>query len=732
MQLKKTAIAVLIMLFCIIPAFAAVREDFVFTDGLIDAQNDLYIDSVAAWEDCAFLHDYNNGCIWKVDLNTCETEAISEIVDQEGTTYSISALASYSDRLYALASSYQRDASMITYMGSALYELKPSDSSFDKNRICTLDLSDYVTHVSGWGDELSACTMIYREEAVYCLFHYSPALVKISLIDKSMRAIDVEEPIYMAEYGSNQLLLSCQNSDGTQRLVTYDIQKDIIQDLVDGVDSSVSGIVYRESDSLLYAVSEGTVYCIDSQAEAIRPERCGEVEHYAEMSGGADLRDYLLWWSPSEAIFAKMDAAALESQDLTYTVLGSFSGDSAEDFARHYGGLHMHNISRTEKEIINDILIHDDAIDVYILDTAESSIYRSLYQRDYLRPLNNKSILEMVGNMYPLIRDLAMREGEVVAVPVSMTLPINPLGINRDLCAELGMDIPDSWPVLLNLLEQGCPQKDTYLFSWNDAQELESELFSLLMSAYSAAMNSGKGPSQYNTPELVELLQRLRTLDYEQLIQTAAPEEEMNARILFALETPDNCRVRITDYDPMPLSIRPGEPAYVYANITLMCVNPYSQKQELAVEFLEYTLENLNPARAAQLFETSIAPIEGVDYAALKRAYDDGVFEREAAIKAAAAVDQPALREELSRYSENNKQMLEEMRYIVTEESLNAFRARLDTYVPYYDEGLSEEASDQLGEANMRYFAGSLSIEQYLQELDREITARALEDRADR
>ena len=76
--------------------------------------------------------------------------------------------------------------------------------------------------------------------------------------------------------------------------------------------------------------------------------------------------------------------------------------------------------------------------------------------------------------------------------------------------------------------------------------------------------------------------------------------------------------------------------------------------------------------------------------------------------------------------------MLEEMRYIVTEESLNAFRARLDTYVPYYDEGLSEEASDQLGEANMRYFAGSLSIEQYLQELDREITARALEDRADR
>ncbi len=139
-------------------------------------------------------------------------------------------------------------------------------------------------------------------------------------------------------------------------------------------------------------------------------------------------------------------------------------------------------------------------------------------------------------------------------------------------------------------------------------------------------------------------------------------------------------------------------------------------------------MENLSPLSGAQLFETATAPIEDAGYAALKQEYEQQIARQEAMIEAADGVDQAVLREELDHYIGRNEPVLADAQYIVTQESLNAFRARLDTYVPYYNEGFSEEASDRLSTANARYFEGNLTIEQYLQELDRQITMRTMED----
>lgn len=729
MKYKVSIVVIFAMLFCAASAIAAVQEDFLFTQVQSGAQNDIYLDSMAAFGDAMYLHDYNNGCVWRTDLDTKEIASFPDTSVREDETYdTIDALASRSDRLYALASSYKREPSGVAYLGSGLYELLPGEAAFDQKLICELDLSAYVGTIEGWGEELSSSTMVLRENALYCLFHNNGVLVKISLIDQSIRDIDVEEPIYMAEYGSDQLVISCQEPDGTQRIVAYDPAEDELSTLVTGVYPSVSGFLYREADHMLYAVSEGSVYRIDPRVEHSKAKKCGTLSTYDTMIGGADVNGQLIWYSDSEALAVSFDAKKQETRTLSYSVIGAFSSETLEGFARAQGNLYMKNVPRTEPEIIDDMLTRSDAVDVYIINITEAGIYRSLYQRGYLKPLDREAIREKIGEMYPFIRDMATQNGAAVALPISMVLPINQLGIDRELCTRLGLDVPDNWSAFLDILEAGLAQTDAYLFSQQDAQMLERGLFSLLMSAYSAAMNSGAGPSSYHTPELVSLLQRLQTLDYEGLIQSAAPDVEDNANILFALDIPDSCRVPISKYEPLPLGISKGQCAYVYASVTLMCINPYSKDQELALDFLEYTLKNLSPLAGAQLFETATAPIEDPDYADLKQEYEEQLARYEAAIEAADNIEQTALREELANYIEANEQMLADTQYIVTQESLNAFRARLDTYVPYYNEGLNEDASDRLSTANARYFEGSLSIEQYLDELDRQITMRAMED----
>ena len=291
-----------------------------------------------------------------------------------------------------------------------------------------------------------------------------------------------------------------------------------------------------------------------------------------------------------------------ENQEITvYGSAQEYFDYAARKFSQTNPGssVRIDRRSEVEFDLTGALNAHSDDYDIYILQ-VNSSEYGALYDRGFLRPMENEAIQDFVATLYPNFMDAVTLDGNVVALPLEMgcyTIAYNP-----NVLEELGYtteDLPASWPEMVRFLANLAPRLEDTDYTAFCADQwvsfVRDDLAELILSAACQKIHE-TGTGELNTPEMAEMLDTLAGIDFEALGAKASRDDEGDYNDeMYLFDTYGNVNVSqgTTEFVPLMLSLEEGGEPMTPAEITVAVVNPYSRNPQAAEEFLATLIDEL-------------------------------------------------------------------------------------------------------------------------------------------
>ncbi|MBR5959464.1 MAG: carbohydrate ABC transporter substrate-binding protein [Clostridia bacterium] len=277
-----------------------------------------------------------------------------------------------------------------------------------------------------------------------------------------------------------------------------------------------------------------------------------------------------------------------------------------------------------QSDILQAMMNRDAYSDIFLL-SYQSNEFNALRNRGYLIDMSgNEKIAADTARMYPYLQDALKQDGKIVAVPLyayGYTL-----GANLEALKMLNIkeeDLPKTWNQFFDWMEKlpELMEGSEVKISWEDRMYLRSWILECMIEQYELWMEK-KGETDYafNTPILCDLIRRLNNLDYEGLGASEHVEyneddedgmfdydDDGKTALLegYVSTTPSGDR----SFVPMFLSFTDDEEPVVPVQIEVAFVNPYSEHQQEAMEFLGLMLNNLDIYNEYAFFADKTEPI---------------------------------------------------------------------------------------------------------------------------
>ena len=677
---------------------------------------------------------------------------------EEGESFGIRKIFSDGETLYALCVTevYSDDYYV---SGVEIIPVEVGEDEVTFGEPVELDISDLTV---SYGDDAEYFIQV---NSTCCVGGYLMMYVYDDSGEEALYALDMEtgeggfvedagRVRSIAAYADDQLLIQSYNyEDRSYEFSLYDPQTESMTsacDPIDGEGLSISSMVYsRESGRLLFLSGGYVMAAEDFDFENAQQVAELSSMYYSEDGGQLLPGDYYVYASYDGVSVRATDPDALPETRIT--VRGGGYSDSIMAAYYSFGNAHgdvavvLDQSYMPSETIIEAMMSRDSSVDIYMMSVS-SEAYEALSSRGYMVELDNEEIVSAVGEMYPAIQEVLMRDGAVVAIPLNVygwTLGLDyegfeKLGIGRE-------DMPTSWPELLDLLEElpdMLPEDGSVrIFEDYYTQRMAREsLISTIMESWRIHQTAMGREIDYDSPELIALFERVMELDYEAMGLPEKDEEETatyrvieygsnSGRWYTLIETGVGCTIGnfYSNCEPALLSVIPGEPAEVPLSVNVAFVNPYSQNVELSQEFLVELMRNMTLSTAYNVSDQRNEPVRYANTLENMQEYQQRLDDLRGELETADPVDVPDIEEQIAE-TEDMLDYMDRYGWEIPQKDIDWYRAHAQQLtVERYNFLYAADENGELSDLSEQFLAGKVSAADFLKEVDRKVRMRARE-----
>ena len=690
---------------------------------------------------CADIEDMNGRMLLLFKDFQAEPEKyeIQENAEDDEQAEEVCCYFSWNDELYALVTRKASDGDSQIINAIAVKHIRledgkavPEDSSLPELDCGMLldDIGDnmyfYPAKVFTSGDRLVGTAYGMNGPIVFCFDLETGDYTCLETGDISEIAPGPEGSVLVtrADWGAKEAKII--------RISLEDQREEEITEITDA--TNYLNPCYDAEKNILYYANGGELWAMpmDGTAQA-------EVVNDCPIDGGGAIctsDGFLLMWDYSTILLRNTDPAqrastTLRIRDTSYNgvmsetvyTLNNKRGDISVIIQPDWDGV--------QTDIPQSLLNQDADTDIYVLQ-YESNDFRAIRTRGYAADLSgNAQVAAGVDRMYPFIRDALKQDGKIIAVPIEISGQT--VGINHEMWKKLGEteeELPKTWSQFFDWLET-LPDR---LAGRNDVcvcdsprEDFISAITMNILYEYQVWMDSKGEDYAFNSPVMNELLTRLNNLDYDAL--------DMKDRHYYddgytAGEYKDPLLSVYTDpgmmgyYKPMLIGFAEDETPIQPVQMCVAFVNPYSEHQEEAAEFLALALDSMYFRTEYAIFADKTEPIRSAYYENdLERAKENIEAAEEALEKAEDGEERANLEDTLKEFREY-LQNVEEYDWSMSPEAIEDYQKRLPSlkvldYLFLYDIVGNTDAEEQQEFAEL--FSGNTDPGELLNRIDQKV-----------
>lgn len=301
-------------------------------------------------------------------------------------------------------------------------------------------------------------------------------------------------------------------------------------------------------------------------------------------------------------------SAASASGETLYVQVGSDESEAAflkkhpEVTVEYVDASKMDTINMSTSELNTKLLTGEIACDAYSVYTSYQDV-QAMIDKGFVMDLSSSQIItDAVNRMWPSMRDQVMKDGKIYGVPSSAS-DIYVLMCREEEFRDAGFDeqdVPHSFEDFLDFLDNWIarneeePQSFQIYRMWDytvyDQYTYTKWLVDKLMTQYIMQLQYAGKPLRFDDPRLVEFLERCATIgaklaeieDFEEPMYPGLFDSDAQARFYWGKM--DTWSAVTSVYNDQPRLLR--------ACLKLDVVNAGTDKPELAIEYLEDSLQH--------------------------------------------------------------------------------------------------------------------------------------------
>jgi len=581
----------------------------------------------------------------------------------------------------------------------------------------------------------------------------NPILASFNLSTGEMEQLDAEYVQEITPYKDGMILLEIYNYETAYDRDTGEMSNPTVA-IYDPTDGSItqagtfghynlSGIAYYAQNDTLYYTTNSMLMAMPALGEATQvafmPVDYASEAPASVLPGGLYAID--VW---NGLIVRNTDPSYMPAVSLS--VYGGYLDDAATAFMIQYPDVPL-NFNQdvyfeSAAALAQAMVSGDNTFDVYYFDLSYQD-FTSLMEKGYCLDLSPYTdITEQLAAMYPFIQSVISDNGAFYAVPTSMYS--SGLCIYQSTWEDLGLTdrIPTTFMEFIDFIQwwtdEGISENpDIQLMEY--AYDYGDTLFQMTFEQYIEKCQAEGEDLTLNTPLLREMLSALETVDIDALNDTI-PEydddymisyEESIASCLLTYYGEVLSAYAYEDYtSPLALPIQDGEAIHVPANISCVFINPNTQNQELAVQYLRSVLENMSATQHIMMFPDDNEPVANKYYAEIVAEYETMLAEAEASLETAAPEDVKDIQFAIDSYQDFLSNA-DDYYWDASTESIAAYRelaqyayAVTPTLLSYSG---NDDAYSEIQTLISRYLQKQLTMDQFIEQTDQKLRMIRLE-----
>lgn len=422
---------------------------------------------------------------------------------------------------------------------------------------------------------------------------------------------------------------------------------------------------------------------------------------------------------------AEVASASTGAEKQVLTLYGSTSYELTQGYLAAHPGVSIEYLSNMDAhQLLDRAVAHDEEPDIYCLSSVDAPFYPSMRDRGFLAEIPGETAKQFVASVYAGIQEECYDANHALrAIPVSAVIG-NRLAVNSPLWESLNLgEIPQTWAQMFDFLEKWCQDSEMNarcaLLPYTSANETRNMIGYILRADYDTYRKSFEDPPRYSTEVYQNLLHRLQDLPLDKLRYDVEYEDTLLTDMF--LPSPANDAFSEASMTCLQLSIDGSVPVRPLANVNYLCVNPSSGNMELALDFVNYFVENLPQNMEATLCPDFDAPVASDALEQREAEYNEQMESLAARYEATDdSAEQTALQLEMEQLSREFQYYLQDSAYLIDEDSLARYHRDIQNgVVVNYGEGvLDADELSNLSDKHEMFIAGMLTVEQYTEVLD--------------
>ena len=732
--------------------------------GMVDDMYEAYGDNVRGCfilGDTLYLYGGNHLFYWH--LGDAELEALEFEIPEAGERENRNLERMFTDgeRVWALFSLYRVGEEEYTLIAPELAEVELADGSVRFGEIRSVENEDLKV---SYGDNnrylIQINDLCCVGDTLYLMVYDDTGTQRVYALDMQSGAgdfLEVDDAIQIAPYADGQLLIERYDySAQTCEFLCWDGESERLSSLY-GPAEAQDGYGYR---GLAYSAESGKLFFLEGgyvkAAENFDLENAQSVaelstDYYGDAAGALLPGDYYVFSSYNATSVRATGEGVLPDTRLT-VLNGSYSEALTDAYYSFTAGrddvaVVLSQDYMEDEKVIEGMLNRDSSIDVYLM-SVQSRAYDALFSRGYMAELKDPEICAAVERMYPGVRAVLERDGEIVAIPVGV-YGWTP-GVNLEGFEKIGIspeEIPTDWASFLDFLaelpdrlpEDGSVRIFDDYMTQNGAKE---QLLALILQNHLLYTASNDLDPAFDTPALRAVLERVMGLDYEAMGLKEDDDEgegEMRyaesvydlsdaARSYTLVELGVGCTLGnfYSECTPLLLSIEPDAQPQLPLELSVAFVNPFSEHVELAQQFLKEVLDKMEDRVRYNVSDELDEPVRSQYYAQNLEYYEKELASLQAELERAEEVDRPVIEQNL-KDMEAARENMEKYSWDISRESIDWYRAHAQNLAVQRFSPMYSDAGGEIQELVTQYIEGRLDTAAFLKGVDQKVRMMTLE-----
>lgn len=418
--------------------------------------------------------------------------------------------------------------------------------------------------------------------------------------------------------------------------------------------------------------------------------------------------------------------------------VGSAITEAYYAFGETRGDVEVVMLQRTE-DVVQAMMNRSTDVDVYCV-SVDSAEFDAVYSRGYMAELTeSEAISAFLENCYPFAREVCEKDGEIVAVPV--TLFMDGRGYDPEAFARLGLteeDVPKTWAEFFESLEplaaKIAEEPGMTLFEgFSDYETARMTFLSAMIADYMDYISLPENEFAFDTEAFRAALAAYEAVDWSKLglpapdtddglsggvIEIGGRTEHNTLYSPYTNVSADGYTAR-SAFRPLLLSFAEGEQPHISATLYVAFVNPFSEHRDTAISFLETVTEELDALTRIHLCPDENEPVRSPWYEDNLKGFDQSVADAEEQLaKAETEEERQAYEELIEEYKQYREDYLKYDAWTASEESIAIYREYAPSIRVKRNIGMGGENSQAFYDLQQQYTDGMISADEFIRGVD--------------